>query len=62
MRRFVDHDGVHWRVFEHLAVLDRRHLTSLIFESANVVRRVRSFPDNWHELPDDQLARISRMR
>ena len=62
MRRFVDHDGVHWRVYEHLAVLDRRRLTSLIFESANVVRRVRSFPQNWHELPDDQLADISRMR
>ena len=47
VRRFVDRDGVHWRVYEHLAVLDRRRLTSLIFESSNVVRRVRTFPENW---------------
>ena len=62
VRRFVDHDGIHWRVYEHLALFDRRRMTSLIFESMNVVRRVRSFPHNWHELPDDQLAEISRQR
>ena len=62
VRRFVDGDGIHWRVFEHRALFDRRSRASLIFESTNVVRRVRGFPENWFELTDEQLARISQMR
>ena len=62
VRRFVDDDGVHWRAFEHHAPLDRRSQSSLIFESAQVLRRVRGYPENWYELPDEQLVRLSRMR
>ena len=62
MRRFVDAEGVHWRVFEHSAKADRRTTPTLIFESTNVVRRVRTYPANWFELSDGELARLSFAR
>lgn len=61
-RHFVDQDGVHWRVFEHQPPFDRRMRSSLIFESTHILRRVRTFPVDWHELPDDELSRLSRAR
>ena len=60
VRRFVDSEGIHWRVFEHRAVFDRRSRPTLIFESTNVVRRVRTFPENWFQLSDEELAHLSR--
>jgi len=62
VRRFVDDAGVAWRVFEHVPEVGRRGQPSLIFESSNVLRRVRGYPENWHELADDQLTRLSRAR
>lgn len=37
---------------------DRRGPT-LVFESENIVRRVRSYPSNWRELPDMELFALS---
>jgi hypothetical protein len=37
-------------------MIDNR--SSLIFESDAAVRRVRNYPPNWHELPDDELAAL----
>jgi hypothetical protein len=54
-------DGEQWQVYElpHSA-LDRRSGTCLIFESDAAVRRVRSYPENWRALSNDELAAIGR--
>ena len=58
-RRLVIAD-VQWIVYELLAsLLDRRSTPSLVFESTEVVRRVRTFPENWRELSDADLWAIS---
>jgi len=38
---------------------DRRATTSLIFSSDDVMRRVRVYPPNWIDLPDDDLIALS---
>jgi hypothetical protein len=38
---------------------DRRGGTSLIFESTDIVRRVRNFPADWTELSDPALYELS---
>jgi len=38
---------------------DRRRGRSLIFWSEGAVRRVRSYPADWHELSDRDLALLS---
>ncbi|MEP6992035.1 MAG: hypothetical protein ABJA80_13975 [bacterium] len=59
-RTFVDADGAQWRVFEqYFAHYDRRSGKSLIFSSEAAVRRVRDYPANWFELPDEALAKLS---
>jgi hypothetical protein len=40
-------------------VFDRRGGTHLIFEGAEVMRRVRNFPADWLTLPDDSLYALS---
>ena len=61
--RFVDHAGRHWRVYEsRLGQYDRRSRPHLIFESSEVVRRVREFPTSWYDLPDADLMRLSEHR
>ena len=35
---------------------------SLIFESVRIVRRVRTYPPDWRELPDEQLYAVSWSR
>jgi hypothetical protein len=53
--------GREWTVREVVAPeYDRRAGTNLIFEAIDVVRRVRSFPENWRELSDAELAELSR--
>jgi hypothetical protein len=52
-------EGNRWFVYELPAALDRRYKPSLVFESDTVIRRVRSFPQNWRELADDALATLS---
>jgi hypothetical protein len=58
--RIVVIGGVHWRV-RVVVSFDRRG-PDLVFESDSVIRRVRSFPENWHELTDEELLRLSWSR
>lgn len=50
-------DGEWWLVYELSALYDRRG-GSLVFESENVVRRVRAYPPHWQEMGDADLARL----
>jgi hypothetical protein len=60
VRHIVDPDQRPWTVFEAAApAYDRRSGRCLIFDSADVVRRVRTYPANWHELPDAELYALS---
>ena len=53
-------EGERWIVYEVVSAYDRRG-ASLVFESENVVRRVRDYPANWRELPDaDLLSAMER--
>jgi hypothetical protein len=45
-------DGRAWSVYVMNGIAD----PSLIFESVKIVRRVRTFPINWHDLSDAELA------
>jgi len=45
-------DGQAWSVYVMNGIPD----PSLIFESVKIVRRVRPFPTNWHDLSDAELA------
>ena len=47
-------EGERWIVYEVVSAYDRRG-ASLVFESENVVRRVRDYPANWRELPNADL-------
>jgi hypothetical protein len=58
IRSVVDATGTFWQVCEVEYALDRRTGRSLVFESDGSVRRVRQYPEEWHELPDDELARL----
>ena len=57
--RRVPSEGALWLVYELASSYDRRHAPCLIFESDNIVRRVRNFPANWRELSDDDLLALS---
>jgi hypothetical protein len=57
-RCVVDAAGTFWTVCEVAYALDRRSGRSLVFESDGAVRRVRSYPEEWHTLSDEQLARL----
>jgi hypothetical protein len=52
-------DGARWLVYEHVPMLDRRSSPTLIFESDDVMRRVRDFPHDWRTLDDDRLLALS---
>lgn len=57
-RLFVD--GIPWLVYElPPGSLDRRSSPSLVFESDQNVRRVRSFPADWRALGDAELFALS---
>jgi hypothetical protein len=54
---------VEWLVYElPPRELDRRSGSSLVFESQDVMRRVRDYPSNWRSLSDEELAAISWSR
>ncbi|HVE80269.1 MAG TPA: hypothetical protein VNA89_15490 [Gemmatimonadaceae bacterium] len=57
VRVFHDSDGMRWRAYERQH--DDQPHPSLIFESVVAVRRVRDYPDSWHELSDAELGRLS---
>lgn len=48
-----------WTVYEHTPDYDRRSGPTLVFDSPEVVRRVRTFPPDWHRLPDHELLALS---
>lgn len=59
--RLVVGDGIEWSVYELPAPsYDRRGTSSLVFESADAFRRVRTFPSDWQSLDDDALYAVSR--
>ena len=53
-RRLEVDDDV-WFVYEVGPAYDRRG-SSLVFESEELVRRVRAYPPNWRDLTDADLA------
>lgn len=58
--RRISSDGAFWLVYELPAkAYDRRQAPSLVFESDQVVRRVRDYPANWRDLSDDDLLALS---
>lgn len=59
-RNFVA-DGALWTVRLRPSGYDRRR-PDLVFESEDVIRRVRSYPDEWHEFTDEELFALSRTR
>jgi hypothetical protein len=63
-RLVVDRSSnVQWVVFEiRNASYDRRDGRSLVFSTDGVMRRVRNFPANWIELPDEELLVLSHQR
>lgn len=56
IRSLVDAKGTFWQVCEVAYAFDRRSGRSLLFESDTTVRRVRRYPDSWHELSDAELV------
>ena len=60
-RVFRASDGVVWSVRERAPRGDGiwPGMRSLVFESDMVIRRVRRFPPDWRDLPDDELERLS---
>ena len=56
-------EGVSWLVYEVSATdLDRRTSRSLVFESAESMRRVRDYPPDWRELSPAALIALSWSR
>ena len=52
-----DDTGRVWRVREFKS---ERSAEALVFESDDVMRRVRDYPADWPELPDEELFALSR--
>lgn len=60
VRSVRDASGREWRVREMPPPsYDRRQRASLIFDCDAVIRRVRNYPPNWHELSDADLFALS---
>lgn len=59
--RRISADGLRWVVQEVAApAFDRRGGTHLLFDGETIMRRVREFPKNWHQLSDEELYELSR--
>ena len=52
----------YWRVIEYREQSGDEVVRSLVFESEQVVRRVRAFPDDWITLSDAALLALSWQR
>jgi hypothetical protein len=60
VRSIRDETGRWWKVREIVASdYDRRGSRALVFETADIMRRVRHFPPNWRELTDAELYALS---
>jgi len=59
-RILYDAQGLRWTVQEVLGPsYSRRASRSLVFTADGIMRRVRSFPENWADLDDPDLLRLS---
>jgi hypothetical protein len=58
-RLLIDPAGRAWDVFEAPLPYDRRGGKSLVFAANDIMRRVRTYPANWFELPDPALLELS---
>ena len=54
----IDHRA--WQVRELVDPISS--LPTLVFMGGTVARRVRTYPTNWRELPDDELYALSWSR
>ena len=53
-------ENLAWLVYElPPAPFDRRSTPSLVFESEDTMRRIRSYPANWRTLSDEELFAVS---
>ena len=51
--------GIRWCVYEVPATaMDRRSTPSLVFETDDVVRRIRNYPPEWRDLTEEDLVRL----
>jgi hypothetical protein len=57
-RVITDLEGRRWTVFESAATYDRR-ITALVFDSTDIMRRVRNYPAGWFDLSDEALLELS---
>ena len=58
--RRLNVDDEEWLVYElPAAIVDRRSTPSLVFESYQAIRRVRSYPPDWRTLSDQALLALS---
>lgn len=57
--RVIVVNDVRWLVYEHAPALDRRSAPTLVFESDEVMRRVREFPHDWRNWTDEALYELS---
>jgi hypothetical protein len=56
-------DGRQWVVREVAGgSYDRRGTTTLVFTTDDAMRRVRQYPANWFDLPNDALYALSNGR
>lgn len=56
-RRFIDADGVSWRVRE---LRPAGQPTALYFETDSAFRRVTGYPPDWRDLPTGELEILSQ--
>ena len=60
VRTIRDEHGRAWTVRERVGDLyDRRGRVSLVFDARETMRRLWSYPANWHELSDEELLALS---
>jgi len=53
-------ESIPWLVYElPPPAFDRRRGASLVFESEDVMRRIRQYPPNWRQLSDEDLFALS---
>lgn len=60
VRVFTDRHNRRWTVREVASnQYDRRDSRDLVFMSKDIARRVRNYPQDWHQLDDDGLYALS---
>lgn len=62
VRLVRDDDGRWWRVREFVSSFDRRARPSLVFETDDMMRRVREYPAGWMSLSDGELLALTSKR